>query len=189
MINLPIQLPEYWSKPQVYFVYSNGKEKPGENWQIFSIEEDMEPTVENALIVMSNVPEEFHHTITYVRFERAQPIKKVRYGQGELADDGRVYVGSLEYSIEYSCVWFVPVNSSHHAKRLEKPIIKKGLFRSANVDQLYIKETIATCIKNTGYESSLIIGKEYLILEEVKDRYRILDESGEDYLFPKDYFK
>ena len=50
----------------------------------------------------------------------------------------------------------------------------------------------ALCIDNTGYEASLIRGKVYRIiadLKAVKDDYiRIMDESGEDYLYHKAHF-
>jgi hypothetical protein len=50
----------------------------------------------------------------------------------------------------------------------------------------------ALCIDNTGYKASLILGKVYQILPdpiaEKDDLVRIVDESGEDYLYHKDYF-
>ena len=48
------------------------------------------------------------------------------------------------------------------------------------------------CIKNKGYEASLEKGKVYKKLpdEEASRHYliRVVDESGEDYLLPNDYF-
>ncbi len=48
------------------------------------------------------------------------------------------------------------------------------------------------CIDNTDYEASLIPGKVYRILPDpraVKDDFvRIVDESGEDYLYHKSHF-
>lgn len=48
------------------------------------------------------------------------------------------------------------------------------------------------CINNKNYEVSLEIGKVYQQVEDresqVHELIRILDESGEDYLFPKEYF-
>ena len=50
----------------------------------------------------------------------------------------------------------------------------------------------ALCIDNTGYQASLIPGKVYRILPDARaakdDLVRIVDESGEDYLYHKDYF-
>ena len=50
----------------------------------------------------------------------------------------------------------------------------------------------ALCIDNTDYEASLILNKVYRILPDpvaVKDDLiRIIDESGEDYLFHKSHF-
>lgn len=50
----------------------------------------------------------------------------------------------------------------------------------------------ALCIDNTGYKASLIVGKVYRILPDVKgakdDLVRVVDESGEDYLYHKDHF-
>lgn len=50
----------------------------------------------------------------------------------------------------------------------------------------------AVCIDNRDYEASLILRKLYPIIPDAraaKDQLlRIVDESGEDYLYPKDYF-
>ena len=50
----------------------------------------------------------------------------------------------------------------------------------------------ALCLKNTGNEASLILGKVYRVLPDVRaakdDLVRIIDESGEDYLFHKNQF-
>jgi hypothetical protein len=50
----------------------------------------------------------------------------------------------------------------------------------------------ALCIDNSGYEASLIAGKVYPILPDAKaakdDMVRLVDESGEDYLFHKNLF-
>ena len=50
----------------------------------------------------------------------------------------------------------------------------------------------AVCIKNTNYPASLELYQIYRILpddETVKDGdVRVIDESGEDYLRPADYF-
>jgi hypothetical protein len=50
----------------------------------------------------------------------------------------------------------------------------------------------ALCIDNTDYEASLIRGKVYRLLPDPRaakdDLVRIVDESGEDYLYHKSYF-
>jgi len=50
----------------------------------------------------------------------------------------------------------------------------------------------ALCIDNGGYQASLILGKVYPILSDPRgagdDLVRIVDESGEDYLYHKDHF-
>ncbi len=50
----------------------------------------------------------------------------------------------------------------------------------------------ALCIDNTNYQASLVLGKVYLIMPDSKaardDLVRIVDESGEDYLFHKSHF-
>jgi len=48
------------------------------------------------------------------------------------------------------------------------------------------------CIANDGYETELLIGKVYRVLRPLKgDRpveIRVVDESGEDYLYPAKWF-
>lgn len=50
----------------------------------------------------------------------------------------------------------------------------------------------ALCINNTDYKASLIPGKVYRIVPDPRaardDFVRIVDESGEDYLYHKSYF-
>jgi len=50
----------------------------------------------------------------------------------------------------------------------------------------------AICVKNDGYEASLLLRKVYdrLIDEEAASRglLRVIDESGDNYLFPEDFF-
>lgn len=48
------------------------------------------------------------------------------------------------------------------------------------------------CIKNDGYAASLELRKVYQLMPdaEATDRHfvRVIDESGEDYLYPEDFF-
>ncbi|MGE5326203.1 MAG: hypothetical protein ACM3NO_04135 [Deltaproteobacteria bacterium] len=50
----------------------------------------------------------------------------------------------------------------------------------------------ALCLDNRDYRASLIPGKVYRVLPDAKaakdDLVRIVDESGEDYLYHKDLF-
>jgi hypothetical protein len=50
----------------------------------------------------------------------------------------------------------------------------------------------AVCIKNSGYAASLELRKLYEVLEDVEaekdEMIRIIDESGEDYLYSADRF-
>jgi hypothetical protein len=50
----------------------------------------------------------------------------------------------------------------------------------------------ALCIDNSDYQASLIAGKVYRIVPDARaakdDLVRIVDESGEDYLYHKSYF-
>ena len=53
-------------------------------------------------------------------------------------------------------------------------------------------KSFALCIDNTDYRASLIPGKVYRLLPDPKaakdDMVRIVDESGEDYLYHKRHF-
>lgn len=48
------------------------------------------------------------------------------------------------------------------------------------------------CVKNDGYEASLILRKIYVALPDAAGGkhglIRVIDETGEDYLFPRAYF-
>ena len=50
----------------------------------------------------------------------------------------------------------------------------------------------AVCVKNPDYKASLELRKIYRVLSDhgaaAHGFVRIVDESGEDYLYPKDYF-
>jgi hypothetical protein len=53
-------------------------------------------------------------------------------------------------------------------------------------------ERFAICVENGEYEGLLDRWKVYAILEdrdaESHGQYRVVDESGEDFLYPVDYF-
>ncbi len=50
----------------------------------------------------------------------------------------------------------------------------------------------AICIKNEGYPASLELRKVYQVMPDpsaaAQHQLRIIDESGEDYLYPEKYF-
>jgi hypothetical protein len=52
---------------------------------------------------------------------------------------------------------------------------------------------IAVCLANAGYESSLEVRKLYAVLDdssaEPDNLIRVIDESGEDYLYPARLFE
>lgn len=53
-------------------------------------------------------------------------------------------------------------------------------------------KAFAVCIDNTDYKASLVRGKVYRILADPRaardDLVRVVDESGEDYLYHKEHF-
>jgi hypothetical protein len=55
-----------------------------------------------------------------------------------------------------------------------------------------LTKPFALCVDNTDYKASLILGKIYRIIPDPKaakdDLVRIVDESGEDYLYHKTHF-
>jgi hypothetical protein len=55
-----------------------------------------------------------------------------------------------------------------------------------------MKNSFVVCIRNTGYEVSLELHKIYRVMPdkeaEADGDLRIVDESGEDYLFPASFF-
>ena len=56
----------------------------------------------------------------------------------------------------------------------------------------WVTKRFALCLKNAGNEASLILGKVYRVLPDQRaskdDLVRIVDESGDDYLFHKTQF-
>ena len=51
---------------------------------------------------------------------------------------------------------------------------------------------LAICVRNDGYDASLELRKVYEILPDARasehDQLRVVDESGEDYLYPREFF-
>lgn len=55
-----------------------------------------------------------------------------------------------------------------------------------------LSRSFAVCLRNDGYEASLERNKIYVVLEDAaaarEGDLRVIDESGEDYLFPASWF-
>ncbi len=55
-----------------------------------------------------------------------------------------------------------------------------------------MKRHFMVCVSNLGYEASLEVRKIYEVLTdreaEKHQQIRVIDESGEDYMYPIDYF-
>jgi hypothetical protein len=51
---------------------------------------------------------------------------------------------------------------------------------------------LAICVKNDGYLASLELRKLYVVVPDADatkhGQVRVIDESGEDYLYPQDFF-
>ena len=54
------------------------------------------------------------------------------------------------------------------------------------------EQKYVVCIKNTGYKTSLVVRRIYPVIPDAEARkhslLRVVDESGEDYLFPERLF-
>jgi hypothetical protein len=59
-------------------------------------------------------------------------------------------------------------------------------------EQRELERHFAVCVKNEGYEASLERNKIYLLVPDAdaerEGDVRVVDESGEDYLYPADWF-
>ena len=55
-----------------------------------------------------------------------------------------------------------------------------------------VKHRYAVCVRNDNYPASLELRKLYPVLEDAfaakHGMVRVIDESGEDYLYPSDFF-
>ncbi len=54
------------------------------------------------------------------------------------------------------------------------------------------KQTFLVCVANDGYKASLELRKLYKVVPDAQSerlgQVRVVDESGEDYLFPESFF-
>jgi len=59
-------------------------------------------------------------------------------------------------------------------------------------EQRELERDFAVCVKNEGYEASLERNKIYLLVPDAdaerEGDVRVVDQSGEDYLYPADWF-
>ena len=59
-------------------------------------------------------------------------------------------------------------------------------------ETIHAAARFAVCVRNDGYEASLERNKVYLLLSDAdaerEGDVRVVDESGEDYLYPNDWF-
>ena len=55
-----------------------------------------------------------------------------------------------------------------------------------------MNQQFVICVKNEDYPASLEVRKLYQVISDPEaekiDQIRVIDESGEDYLYPQDYF-
>jgi hypothetical protein len=68
---------------------------------------------------------------------------------------------------------------------------RTGSARADNVAPARERQFVL-CLRNSGYEASLELRKVYAVVPDstaaAHDQMRIIDESGEDYLFPRSLF-
>ncbi len=60
------------------------------------------------------------------------------------------------------------------------------------MNQRKLKTKFVVCVKNEGYAASLELRKIYQVVPDARaakhQQIRVIDESGENYLYPTDYF-
>ena len=60
------------------------------------------------------------------------------------------------------------------------------------MEQRNLETQFVVCIRNEGYSASLELRKIYQVIPDARAAehrlIRVIDESGEDYLYPVDYF-
>ncbi|MBM3187121.1 MAG: hypothetical protein FJZ90_00175 [Chloroflexi bacterium] len=60
------------------------------------------------------------------------------------------------------------------------------------MEERRLKRRFVVCVRNKGYAASLELRKIYQAVEDPRAGehrlIRVIDESGEDYLYPADYF-
>jgi hypothetical protein len=79
-----------------------------------------------------------------------------------------------------------------HMASEEKKLSGNAIWNNVSKDKKMSTSKFAICIDNSHYPSSLELHKLYRVVydedAEKDGDLRIIDESGEDYLYPNDYF-
>ena len=83
-------------------------------------------------------------------------------------------------------------NSSSKSRSVAKPRSQASRAGSKKTAPSQHHSSFAVCVRNDEYEASLELRKLYAVLEDAfgaeHGMIRVIDESGEDYLFPNEYF-
>lgn len=83
-------------------------------------------------------------------------------------------------------------SSSRSRSAAGKPKVSANVRRAPARKGVGGAPQFAVCVKNEDYPASLELKKIYTVLSdpfgEEHGLVRVIDESGEDYLFPRDYF-
>jgi hypothetical protein len=94
--------------------------------------------------------------------------------------------GNSIREINRSCIGIKPTESAAMSTKSSNISIRR-IPRSRRA-RYYV-----LCIENAGYEASLETRKIYVAIPDAdaatEEQVRVVDESGEDYLFPAEYFK
>jgi hypothetical protein len=79
-----------------------------------------------------------------------------------------------------------------HMASEEKRSNRNAIWNNGTKDKNMSTPRFAICIDNSHYPESLELHKVYRVISdedaERDDDLRVIDESGEDYLYPADYF-
>jgi hypothetical protein len=69
---------------------------------------------------------------------------------------------------------------------------RRKTYRTLPREEAFVDAHFAICVRNDEYPASLELRKLYPVLEDdfasQHGMLRVIDESGEDYLFPSEYF-
>jgi hypothetical protein len=81
---------------------------------------------------------------------------------------------------------------SYTGMRLPESAEKSSKSSASWIKTMSKQHTFAVCIHNTDYEVSLELRKLYEVIADPEaeklDQIRVIDESGKDYLYPRNYF-
>jgi len=75
---------------------------------------------------------------------------------------------------------------------MKRPELERKNSRSNDIQTEIMNNQFVICVKNDDYQASLEIRKLYQVIPDPEavnlGQIRIIDESGEDYLYPQEYF-